>query len=146
MQRIKLTQNKYALVDDDDFDFLNQWKWYFNSGYAVRGNKEKILMHRVVNHTSKGIITDHINGDKLDNRKCNLRDCTNEENQMNRGAQANNTSGYKGVTWSNKAGKWYAQIQYHGKRKHLGSYNTPQEASEVYNKEAKILFKGFCHF
>lgn len=93
MKRILLTQGKYALVDDADFEYLNQWKWCAHKigsiYYVKRGhnwNKKKkcwneiLSMHRVILGLSKGdgICTDHINGNGLDNRHCNLRACTKQ--------------------------------------------------------------------
>jgi len=73
MKRIKLTQEKVALVDDADFEFLNQWKWFYHqTGYAKSCHR---YMHRLINKTPKGFHTDHINRNKLDNRKSNLRYC-----------------------------------------------------------------------
>src|SRR3990167_164487 len=105
MKKIKLTQNKYALVDDEDFKELNQSKWLCDSsGYAGRDvggrkNKKRILMHRLLNNTPKGFHTDHINRDKLDNRKENLRTTTCSQNILNSKLSKKNTSGHKGVEW-----------------------------------------------
>ena len=73
MKYIKLTQNKFALVDDGNFEFLNQWKWYFNGGYAVRGYPKRILMHRVILNSPNGMEIDHKNRNKLDNSKNHSR-------------------------------------------------------------------------
>lgn len=84
---------------------------------------------------------DHINGDKLDNRICNLRECTHAENQANSSMQKNNKSGFKGVHWNNPAGKWVAQIGHHGKGEHLGCFDDPSEAAKAYDVAA-ISLKG----
>ena len=75
MKKIKLTQGKYAIVDDEDFAYLNQWRWYYHNNYAVHTNKNKsrIYMHRFILNTPKKMFSDHINGNGLDNRRSNLR-------------------------------------------------------------------------
>ncbi len=83
---------------------------------------------------------DHINGVPTDNRFCNLREATTKQNGENRGKQINNTSGYKGVTWSNKSQKWQAQICHHGKRKQLGVFVDPKAAHAAYLAAADQLF------
>lgn len=87
--------------------------------------------------------TDHINGIKDDNRIENLRDCTNSENQCNRSMQTNNTSGFKGVNRSNN--KWRAQTNVNGKQKHIGLFNTPEEASQAYQSFVKQNHGEFYH-
>ena len=86
MKEIPLTRGKFALVDDEDYEWLSQWKWYCSTtGYAVRGCKNRILyMHREIAKTKPGMLTDHINRNKLDNRKENLRFCSHRENMKNR--------------------------------------------------------------
>src|ERR1035437_10255530 len=92
------------MVDDEDYEELNKYSWHLNdNGYAMHTfNPNKVRMHRYIkNLTFKDnkIFIDHINGNKLDNRKENLRLCNNMENLFNRGKNLNNTSGYKGVVW-----------------------------------------------
>lgn len=140
-KEIKLTKNKVALIDDEDFEFLNQFKWYFNTGYAMRRNKKQtILMHRVINNTPDGMETDHINRKKLDNRRINLRSCTNQQNQMNSSKMINTTSKYKGVCWHINNKKWQVNIQ----NKYLGYFKSELEAAKAYDKAAKELFGEFA--
>jgi hypothetical protein len=101
-------------------------------------------MHRVILNTPDGMKTDHINNDKLDNRRCNLRVCTDAQNMRNRGKQANNTSGYKGVFWSIPAGRWRAQIRLNRKSIHLGLFYSKEEAYEKYKKAEKEYFGEFA--
>ena len=146
MKKIKLTQGKHALVDDDDFEFLNQWRWCAHKQrngifYAVRSSdtKQKRMMgwmHRIVLNTSKGMETDHINNDGLDNRKINLRVCTRSENLCNRARFKNNTSGFKGVSWYKPYEKWTARITVNQKTIFLGYFNDLQQAALAYNKAA----------
>jgi len=145
MKEIPLTHGKVALVDDEDFEWLNQWKWHYSKfGYAVRKPKEQIYMHRFIMKPEQGLFTDHINGDKLDNRKENLRICTTGENMRNRPKQSNNTSGYKGVFWHKKAKRWFAKIGFMRKSIHLGLFDTREEAYERYCKAEKEYFGEFA--
>jgi hypothetical protein len=137
----KLGIGKFALVDDNMHEFLNQWKWHYGcGGYAIRnvyikgsGRKHQkgffVYMHRMVNKTPDGLVTDHINRDKLDNRRENLRTCTDIQNRYNRGKYSNNTSGVLGVTWDKARNKWQAQIRVKNKNIHLGRYVSLQGAT-----------------
>ena len=132
MKRIKLTKGKVVLVDDEDFDFLNQWKWkYHKDNYAVRtiyGGKQ-LYMHRVINNTPRTILTDHIDRNGLNNQRNNLRNVTYSQNAMNTGLYKHNTSGYKGVIWNKQKNKWQAQIQVFRKVIHLGFYINIKDAA-----------------
>jgi len=129
MALIPLSQGKFALIDDQDFEYLNQWKWTYDRGYARRNDKKKkIYLHRLINKTPLGFQTDHINKNKLDNRKCNLRTANHKVNSINRGLQLNNISGYRGVYLKKGDKKWRAYINNNGKMIHLGYYLTIQEA------------------
>lgn len=122
-----------------------------NNGYyrvKVRGKLYKA--HRVIWLRTYGWWPkehiDHINGDRADNRLCNLREATNAENLRNCAAYANNTSGYKGVTWDKRANKWKGQIMVGGKSRHLGYFASPEEAHAAYCKAAEELFGEFANF
>lgn len=93
----------------------------------------------------EGMSIDHINGDTMDNRMCNLRLATRTENQWNRGRQSNNTSGFKGVTFHKHSGKWHAVIEFYGRVISLGYYRTPEEASVAYETKARELTGEFYH-
>lgn len=147
MKNIELTgkygKNKYALVDDEDFEKINQYLWHLSGKYAVksygvRPNRTKISMHRFIMNAEKGVMIDHINGNELDNRKCNLRLCTNSQNQMNAKKQSNSSSEYKGVT---KNKPWRASIG----SKTIGHFNTEIEAAEAYDSKAKELYGEFAN-
>lgn len=156
--KIVLSKGCEALVDKEDYDILNQFKWCVTpTGYAIRnarrseGHRKRILMHRVIIDAPKGMQVDHINGDRLDNRKVNLRLCTNQQNSCNRGRQSNNTSGYKGVSFlefNSKGYKlrkpWVAKIAVEGKPISLGMYATAGEASQAYAKAATKYHKEFA--
>ncbi|MFA5445042.1 MAG: AP2 domain-containing protein [Bacteroidales bacterium] len=150
MKEIKLTQGKVALVDDEDFEELNQFKWYAckrkNTFYAARdiqykGNRHCILMHRKIMKTPNGLEVDHKDGNGCNCQKENMRNCAHGQNQMNRGPQRTNTSGYKGVSWSKAGGKWVTYIQVNGKSKNLGYHDFIEDAARAYN-EAAIKFHG----
>lgn len=149
MKKIKLTKGQFAIVDDKNYEYINQFKWYLSGrGYAMREvqkNKKvnKIYMHRVINNTPNNLLTDHINRNQLDNRAKNLRSCTTLQNCQNRKRYSNNTSGYKGVSFNKPDGKWRAYIRILGKLKYLGGFSTPQEASSIYNITAKEYFGVF---
>ena len=135
MKLILLTQGKHAIVDDKDYEFIMQWKWCFHKGYAVRTLKgSHIYMHRVINATSAGYETDHINMDKLDNRKENLRTVTRSQNNTNRLPKKNASSRFKGVYFEKKRGLWIAQIKPVGKAKiYLGGFTSEEAAAQAYN-------------
>ena len=149
MKKIPLTQGKFALVDDDNYEDISKYKWHVNKlGYAVRkpysGGGKSFYMHREIMKTPDGFCTDHINQDKLDNRKSNLRICLTSENMANRGKQKNNTSGFKGVFWSINADRWRAQITHKRKAIHLGLFDTPEDAAKAYNKAAMEIYGEYA--
>ena len=148
MKEIELTQGKVAIVDDEDYEWLSRWKWYYGNGYAVRHStrflgRKHIFMHREILGTPDGMETDHINRDCLDNRRENLRACNGSQNRMNTSIPITNKSGYKGVVWNASRKKWQAQIGINYRRKYLGLYNTASAASDAYNKAALELFGEF---
>lgn len=136
----------YAIIDDDDFEYLNQWNWYINDdGYAMRSQNVgyrkhiNIRMHRVVNNTPKDSITDHINRNRLDNRKNNLRTVTINQNNINSGVRTDNTSGVKGVSWSETRRKWRTYITLNYKFIHLGNFKKKEDAV-IARKKAELIY------
>lgn len=148
MKTIPLSQNKFALVDDEDFDFLNQWKWSFRSNYASRADytdknniKWTVLMSRVLMDNPEGMHVDHINGNTLDNRKRNLRVCTTGQNQCNSRAKSGK---FKGVSFDKTKNKWIARIQADKKPKRIGAFDTEIEAAQAYDLAAKEIHKEYA--
>lgn len=141
-------KGKYIIVDKENADYAKQFKWSLHScGYATRGknNGATFYLHREIMNAQKGQIIDHINGDKLDNRKSNLRFCTDFENTKNRDkSNGNYTSKYKGVYLDKKRNKWIAQITYNYKAINLGGFDTQEKAAQAYNEKAKELYKEFA--
>lgn len=153
MKEIKLSNGKVALVDDEDFEWLNQWKWSASIQgrhfYAVRAiQKEyvrtKIYMHRFIMDALPGDFIDHIDRDPLNNQRNNLRTCTWAENQRNKSRKNNSKSKYIGVH-PVPSGKWIAQMTHNGKHQFIGTYKSEEDAAVAYN-EMKIKLHGeFCN-
>ena len=151
MKEIKLTQEKVALVDDGEFESLNQFRWYAhkdrNTFYAVRnirvgGKQKSILMHWEV---MGGKWIDHIDHNGLNNMRSNLRFCTNKENLMNQRKKQNTSSVYKGVSFHKHSGKWEVQIMINGKNIYLGLFSSETDAGRAYDKKAIELCGEFAN-
>ena len=134
-----------VLIDADSVDRLSSYQWSIGThGYATHGaGSDQVLMHRLISGAYETDFVDHINRDKLDNRKCNLRICTMRQNSMNRTKQINNHSGYKGVCQT-VTGKWQAQIQYKGKAIYLGLFDDPETAAKAYDTAARDIFGEYA--
>jgi len=138
-----------TLVDDEDYEYLSSFRWRKigtdkKRGYASTEIKGKFFyMHRLLLEAPDEMQVDHINGDGLDNRRSNLRLCTNAENAMNMHV-TNGTSGFKGVSWSKERQKWEAYIKFHGRMIHLGRFNSPVDAARRYDLEARKYFGEFA--
>lgn len=159
MREIKLTQGYVAIVDDEDFDRVNGYAWFFSVskkasrnnkqiGYAKRnlfsgGKYTTEYLHRFIMNPGKGLHVDHINGDKLDCRRSNMRVCTQTENNRNTSAQRNSTSKYRGVCWDNGRKMWLAQIKTGGKNKYLGHFENEKDAAIAYNEYSRCVFGEF---
>lgn len=127
-KKIKLTQGKYALVDEEDFEYLNQFKWHFDGLYGAKKSPKKIYMHRLLMNSPKGMEIDHINQNKLDNRKSNLRVVNRSLNMFNVGLRKTNTSGHKGIGWNKNKNKWHAKIMIDYKNINLGYFSNIKDA------------------
>lgn len=146
MEKIKLTQNKVSLVDNEDFEMLSKKRWRYDrsTGYAKRQIMKKgvytiIYLHRVINKTPIGWNTDHINRNKLDNRKSNLRTVTQTQNMHNVGMFKTNTSGFKGVSWNKVMNKWESYIWNNNKKINLGYFEDILKAFSI-RKQAELIY------
>ena len=155
MKKIALTRGQVALVDNKDFEYLSQWKWFSEAhGCAARdqhigmdGKKEikkRIKMHRIIMDCPEGMEIDHIDGNPSNNQRANLRVVTHAQNQKNLKRAINNTSGFKGVHWAKARNKWIASINHHDKTYNLGGYATKEEAARRYNEAALECFGEFA--
>ncbi len=142
MKKIPLTKGKYAIVDDDDYNVIGQVSWcYANVGYAV--NSKLGYMHRCIMKPAPGLQVDHINHDKLDNRKSNLRVCTNAQNTANR-PKMKSKSGYKGIWYWKARDKYKVYIGYKGKQITVGYYKSLDDAIYARQKAAKEYFGEYA--
>lgn len=155
MKEIKLTRGLVAIVDDADYEWLNQWKWNANKQnnrfYAIRGEYPAgrygkgvfILMHRfILGVTDRSVIVDHKDNDPLNNRRDNLRIATRSQNNCNVGLRKNKVSKYKGV--SKLRDKWQAAISKNKKTFYIGIYENEVDAAIAYNERAKELHGEFA--
>lgn len=146
------------MVDDEDYDWLNQWNWYYlkkdadNTGYAMRcGRKDDgerfrkgILMHREILDLKKGEYADHIDGNGLNNCRKNLRKASNMQNVRNQRKMIGTSSKYKGVSWDKQHKRWRAKLCVDYKQITIGLFNSEEEASEAYNSKARELHGDFA--
>lgn len=146
-REIPLTHGLVTLVDGDDFDRLSKWKWHVNrNGYAARttkeaGRKPMVLMHRDLIGAVEGQMVDHINRDRLDNRKANLRLATYSQNLINRSFQ--NSTGFRGVRAHSRC--FIARIKIPGEpQRTLGYFDTAEDAARAYDAAALLLHGEFA--
>lgn len=151
MKKIKLTQNKFAIIDEEFYSEIIKYKWHTDSknrktNYASNRCTINMRMHRYIMQLAgfyiKNKQVDHINGNGLDNRLENLRIATKQQNNRNVSKRANNTTGYKGVVKDNRHNNiFYARITINNKSKHLGTFNNILDAAKCYN-QAAIKYHG----
>jgi hypothetical protein len=156
-RRIPLTQRKYAIVDPDDYERLNRYRWcalrrkngYYAGRTASVHSRDRgryILMHRAIIDPPYPLVVDHINRNGLDNRKANLRAVTQAQNVLNgvRKKRANSHSRYRGVSRHIRRKKWAVQISYNGKHKTVGYFENEIDAAKAYDEAAKKYHKEFA--
>lgn len=147
---LRLTNtDEVTIIDAEDYEKVKDVKWYKDPNgyvsknlYVGKGKWRKLSLHRMVMDAEKGQIIDHINGNRLDNRKSNLRLATSLENARNARINSRNTSGYKGVTKRN--GRYEAYIRNNGILEHLGTYDVLEDAAKAYNVKAVEYFGEFA--
>lgn len=160
MREIILKCGLKALVDDDDYEKINQRKWHAVKGYSTtyaaccvymgggrRNRKHKnILMHReILGVDDKTVLVDHEDHNGLNNQKYNIRKCTKAQNQKNKRSEINSTSQYLGVDFQPERNRWRARIRVDGKGIHLGRYINEEDAARTYDDAAKIHHKEFAN-
>lgn len=149
--KIPLTRGLFAIVDADDYELVNQYTWHASGGgyaaaYVGGGRKSRVMafMHRLIAETPDGMVTDHIDGDRLNNRRSNLRICNQSDNCANTKRRAGGHSAFKGVTWfttkRHKKGYWKAAIS----GKHIGYFDTEEAAARGYDYHARKRFGEFA--
>lgn len=131
-----------ALLSDCDIARVCGHSWYINTHGYIQETRTGLLLHRLVMNAPKGVQVDHINGDKLDNRRENLRLCDNTQNSHNQQRHVAGQSKYKGVRRNGK--RWQAQIAIFGIHKTLGTHDTEAEAALAYNAAARHHFGVFA--
>lgn len=138
----------YTLVDADDLPIVGQWRWHLSGGYACRngvidadGGRGQIRLHRELLGLRHGdrLIADHIDRDRLNNRRSNLRVVTRSSNAQNTSAQSGSTSRFRGVSWDKRFEKWAASVKVNGKRRHCGYFDDEMKAAEAASSVRRLL-------
>lgn len=132
-------------IDIDDYDMVSKYHWCRTSSTQktyLRNNKLKLHLHVFILGNKEGFIVDHINRDRTDCRKQNLRHVTHQKNAINKGRQSNNTSGHVGVSWDKSRNKWESHIKLNNNKKHLGRFDNIDDAIEARLK-AELKYFGF---
>lgn len=151
---IELTQGQWSLIDADDAGSVEQRNWcamrvrksddfYVFTTIRIDGRKKLVGMHSFILNPRPGYVADHINGRRTDNRRCNLREATIQQNNINQGKKSHNTSGYRGVFLLKSRNRWFAKIVVNGKPRHLGYFDSAEEASRAYVESAKMYHGEF---
>jgi len=145
VKRIALGGGLYAYVDAADYERLSQYNWSYRAGYAgccIKG--KSVLMHRLIMNTPKGKVVDHMDGNRLNNCRANMRNCTPGENRCNQAKRIGSVSRYKGVFYLKRTGRYYAKIRHRGKEYWLGCSDDEVEAARAYDRKAVELFGEFA--
>jgi AP2 domain/HNH endonuclease len=148
---VPLSRGYEAVIDAVDVPLIEALRWRVHVGkrtaYALHSGPRparcNIFMHRLLMREPDGLRVDHKDGNGLNNRKDNLRPATDQQNSFNSRIPSNNTSGFKGVSWHKRDHKWRARITFGGKRRHLGDFNTPEDAHKAYAKASAELHGEF---
>ena len=156
---VPLTKGYEAVIDAEDVPLVDRGPWcvaqsgrkpgqkpkaYAQRQEGGRVNRQRILMHRLILNAPDDMQVDHINGNTMDNRRCNLRLATPRQNQQNRGMSPLNTSGIKGVRFDARRGKWFARIRVDGRATFLGYHVTKEGAAEAYASACLAFHAAFA--
>ncbi len=152
---VPLTRNQITVIDEEDAPLVLPHSWrvqavkpgvfYAARSVRIEGQPRTLYLHRMLMGAQPGQKVDHINGDRLDNRRSlNLRLCTESQNRANAGLRSNNTSGFKGVSWSKDSKKWTTFVRIHGRGRHYGYFDDPRDAAIAYDVAATELFGDFA--
>lgn len=145
-KKVPVGKEEFAIVDDEDFDLVSKYVWQpavSGSGTGLVYAVTKLRMHRLIMQAPPGMMVDHINGDPLDNRRANLRLCTNAENQQNTPARKG-SSRFKGVSFNARRKKWYGTFTYNGDFFYCGSWDDEEECARAVDKKRREVCGDFA--
>jgi hypothetical protein len=153
-RRIYLGEGEWAILDQQDYYRLCNFKWHVNGTngkfYAVRQIKvdnkhtKRMYLHREIMNAPKGFVVDHKDGNSFDNRRVNLRLATRSQNSCNKRKRANTSSQFIGIYWDKAKRKWVARIKYQGKSRMIGNFVDEIEAAKAYDEAAKKYHREFA--
>lgn len=166
MKNIALSRGYVAIIDDEDFEKVSQYKWHASQHekkiyakrkrwipdesittkqgkYVKKGYYKTIALHRVILDAPDDMEVDHINGNPLDCRKINLRVCSHEQNMWNLKGRSDSKSGYRGITWDKQTQKWRATLTYKKQFINIGRFDNLDDAIKAHQEKAKELFGEF---
>jgi hypothetical protein len=149
-QQLPLSQNKFALVDDDDFARLSVYRWFYRPernggpGYAIRhakvdGETKTEYLHRAIMNPAKGMTVIFENHNRLDCQKQNLLVVTTEQARRHHRVRSDNKTGSKGISYNDYAKTWSADVYRNGTCKRVGTFNTRQEAITEYERAVAYI-------
>lgn len=142
---IPLGDGCYTYVDAADYEWLSQWNWHLDSGYAARyDNRKAVFMHRMIMQPPPGKVVDHIDGNRANNCRFNLRVCTRAQNSRNKRKQSGSYSVFKGVFYRKDTRQWFAKCRYQGKAPRLGYFDDEREAARAYDRMAVEWFGEYA--
>jgi hypothetical protein len=152
MALVELTQGKVAVIDTADISLIREYKWSAHHNfrrahvwYAITQVRcQTVSMHRLILNAPSDLKVDHKDGDGLNNRRSNIRLVTDAQNCFNRTLRRDNQSGFKGVSFHARTGKWNTRIQRNGRQQSLGLFDSPEDAARAYDSAALELFGEFA--
>lgn len=141
MQKINLGNGLFALIDNNDYDLISKYSWHITTGnYAATSyNNTTLHMHVLIMNPPEDKVVDHRDGHRLDNRKHNLRICSQAQNTRNRRKHNKSSSEFIGIHWNNSKNKWITNISYNYNKILLGWFDDEEKAARAYNIGAELL-------